>query len=1714
MELSPLDQLSALYGIANVYHDASGNLHRVSDETRRRLLRSMGVDVHPSSDLGRILIRIEEECWRRRLEPVAVGREGDAALSFALTSPEAETVSPIFWRIIEESEQQVSGTLDLGEFEARDRRRFGDEAWVSVAITLPAPRTPGYYRIQLCNDRASQTSFAECLLILAPTSCYRPEVIERGRRLWGLTAQLYGLRSQRNWGMGDFTDLMRLVEFAADRGADFVGLNPLHAPLSQTDEHASPYDPSSRKFLNALYLDVEAMADFAESEAAKQRVADEQFNTELRSLRAAELVDYGAISALKNEVLQELFLSFCRHHRNRDTGRGRDFRKFKEDRGQSLYRFAAFQVLYEYWCECDPDAWGWPAWPEEFHDCCSDVVEALIESRRDRLDYFMYVQWNAELQLTAAAERAGELGMEIGIYADLALSSKIGGADTWIDRSLYLSGAHLGAPPDNFNQTGQDWGLPPWDPVGLRAGGYRPFIETLRANMRIGGALRIDHVMSLMRCFLIPGGSTAADGAYVYGHFDEMRAILALESQRHRCTVIGEDLGTVPPEVRLGLSGIAALGYRVLYFEKGEEGAFKAPADLDTDVLTVISTHDLPTLVGFWQGADIEERTEHGLFPSDDEREQQLILRAEDRARLLLALEKQGLLPDEVDRTELHIGAEMTAALRAAFHRYLAMSASLLVGVQAEDLLGERGQANLPGTTDEHPNWRRRLSLQIESWSEESQVLAILATVREERPDMPAEAQAFRGDLPLRASIPRATYRVQLHREFRFADIEQLVPYLDALGISHVYCSPYLKARAGSNHGYDIVDHGALNPEIGDRADFERFCKALAARGMGHILDMVPNHMAVTGCDHDWWLDVLENGPASRYADFFDIDWQPLKEELRGKVLLPVLGDHYGNVLDQGDLELVFDARQGCFAVDYFEHRFPIDPREYPRVLEPDLELLRNRLPDDEPSLVLFESLITAFGNLPSRMSTEEESRRERARDQKLHQRRLAALAAESRDILNYIEECLRIFNGDEQYPADVTRLHFLLETQPYRLAYWRVASHEINYRRFFDINDLASLRMENEEVFEATHQFVFDLIATGKIQGLRIDHPDGLYDPRGYFRAVQQRFGPLPSVQESVATGLPLYMLAEKILAGKETLRDDWPIHGTTGYEFANLVNRFLVQPGGLGELEETYTKFIGRTVTYEETLHRCKIVIMQSSLASELNVLTAELDRLAEEDPHTRDFGLGGLRNALLETVACFPVYRTYNVGGEVSAEDKAIVDHAIDAAKRLSEAADTSVFEFLREVLLNRKAIGRSSELKSRVAQFGMRLQQYTSPVAAKGMEDTAFYRYALLISLNEVGGTPDQPAATTEELHAANFARMVRWPHSMLASSTHDTKRSEDVRARLHVLSEMPSEWRRQVNLWATINEQLRPKQDDQHEIDRETEYFLYQTLVGAWPLPAGKNLAEDERERFVDRIATYMVKAVKEAKRRTSWLNPDIEYEERLKMFVSSLLDPTSNGAFMREFLPFQRRVARLGLYNGLSQLLLKLTCPGVPDMYQGNELWRFDLVDPDNRRQVDFRLREQLLDDLQTGFRHGRGRQLPSQLISTMEDGRVKMFVTWRALAVRREHPGLFERGTYRGLHVTGDHAAHVCAFSRTVDGAVLLVAVLKWYSSLVSDHSSELDVSRLKKTLIELPMAELSFIDGFTNEPVNPSRQATVAASEMFSTLPVAMWIGIGDFP
>ncbi|MCR4300355.1 MAG: malto-oligosyltrehalose synthase [Sulfuricaulis sp.] len=967
------------------------------------------------------------------------------------------------------------------------------------------------------------------------------------------------------------------------------------------------------------------------------------------------------------------------------------------------------------------------------------------------------------------------------------------------------------------------------------------------------------------------------------------------------------------------------------------------------------------------------------------------------------------------------------------------------------------------------------------------------------------------------ASIPNATYRLQFHRDFTFNQAAAIIPYLHRLGISHCYASPYLKARAGSRHGYDIVDHNSLNPEVGRPEDFARFVRTLHEYGMGLILDIVPNHMGVGGDDNHWWMDVLENGQSSVYADYFDIDWHPPKEDLRGKVLCPVLGDHYGKLLESGELRLVFEAEQGTLAVRYFNHRFPLDPRTYPLILHHDQARLERKMGTEHPLLSDYESLVTALRNLPERSQTDEARVKERRRDKEAQKRRLAQLVREHPDIHQFVEENVATFNGAGTDATRFDPLHQLLEAQAFRLSNWRVASDEINYRRFFDINDLAGLRTENPQVFEATHRLIFDMIGRGQVDGLRIDHPDGLYDPTQYYDRLEHRLLELsghastakPANTSSVAGKPELYVVAEKILASHERLPENWRIHGTTGYDFTNLVNGLLVYGPAEREMDRIYRRFAGNQPDFDDLLYECKKLVMRTALSSELHVLANYLDRISESDRHTRDFTHTAQRAALFEVVACFPVYRTYVTSERVTDEDRRYVDWAIAAAKRRSTAADVTIFDFIRRILLLENLEGCSEQYKRSAVEFAMRFQQFTSPVMAKGMEDTLFYRSNRLTSLNEVGADLRRFAVSPAAFHHANQERQRRWPNAMLSTSTHDTKRSEDVRARLNVLSEIPREWREHLARWSRINRSKKRRLTTGWAPSQNDEYLFYQSLLGMWPAgPVDAALLESVRER----IETYMLKAIREAKVHTSWINPNQEYEEGVSAFVQALLNSTDRNLFLDDFLLLARRVAPLGYLNGLSQTLLKLTSPGVPDLYQGTELFDLSLVDPDNRRPVDHSARQRLLDEI-TAMAQTDLRKHPERvhdLLKTLEDGRAKLYLIWRVLMLRRHHPRWFAEGNYLPLGTAGAQSEHLCAFARTHSDQAMVVVVPRWYSSLVSEKCPmPVGQAIWTDSRIEAPQVGRDYINVLTGESVETEEREGKLffnASLLLENFPVAL--------
>jgi len=965
------------------------------------------------------------------------------------------------------------------------------------------------------------------------------------------------------------------------------------------------------------------------------------------------------------------------------------------------------------------------------------------------------------------------------------------------------------------------------------------------------------------------------------------------------------------------------------------------------------------------------------------------------------------------------------------------------------------------------------------------------------------------------AYVPCATYRLQLNLAFTFRQAASLVEYFHDLGISDCYTSPFLMAHPGSLHGYDVTDHTRINPEIGSEEEFTAFAERLKQKAMGLVIDIVPNHMCITHSSNHWWWDVLENGPSSDFSTYFDIDWNPPKAELANKVLLPFLPDQFGEVLENQLIRVVFDA--GSFSLDSQGTLYPSAPRSWARVLEKILARVKEQVPASDDHLLELESILTALSHLPPRENTDHAKVRERQREKQIIKRRLIALIDGSEVVRAAVHHVLSAMNGIKGDPHSFDDLERLLDDQAYRLSFWRVASDEINYRRFFDINDLAAIRVENPDVFATVHRLPFNFIQRGLVQGIRIDHPDGLFDPLKYFQDLQTQ-SPLPGGSSNrSANGVRrhVYVAAEKILVKNEELRPSWAVEGTTGYGFLNLLNGVFVDGSRKHVFQRLYRQFTGWSQPYADLIYESKRLVMQVSMSSELNVLSRRLDRISEQHRRSRDFTLESLRDALREVIACFPVYRTYirTDTQHPDEQDERNIRIAIKAARRRNPATSGSVFDFIQDLLMLKdpESIGDNDRAERRL--FVMRFQQLTGPVMAKGLEDTAFYRYCPLLSLNEVGGSPEMFGVTLAHFHSKNLARRTSWRNAMLASSTHDTKRSEDVRARINVLSEIPSEWYRAIRAWEAFNQDKKTTVAGELVPSANEEYFLYQTLVGAWPMAL---MNSEEHREFVARIHSYMEKALREAKVNTSWVNPNIEYEAAFHNFLDAVLNRTASKPFLDDFTVFHARIATAGMFNSLSQTVLKIASPGLPDFYQGTEVWNFSLADPDNRRAVDYHRLQTLLARLKSAD-SAHSSSLLDRLVAEPTDGSLKLYVTRSALCFRRDNRPLFTKGSYLPLRATGDRNKHLVTFARFFRETALVVMVGRFFGQL--DSQTRLPVGLdawgnteivLRKRLPAGPYREL-----FTGQTVTPIRRngnLILPVAEAFAHLPVALLVNFGD--
>ena len=968
------------------------------------------------------------------------------------------------------------------------------------------------------------------------------------------------------------------------------------------------------------------------------------------------------------------------------------------------------------------------------------------------------------------------------------------------------------------------------------------------------------------------------------------------------------------------------------------------------------------------------------------------------------------------------------------------------------------------------------------------------------------------------ARQPAATYRIQLHQGFGFDATAGIARYLADLGITDLYTSPILTAAPGSMHGYDVIDHGSINPELGGAEGYDRLAGALREAGLGHVLDIVPNHVGL-GSGNSLWLDLLENGPSARAAKFFDVEWNPVKEELADKVLVPVLGDRYGAVLERGEIRL--ELNDGAFRIRYYDHLFPVNPRSYGQILAHRIGELEEQLGSGEV-LDELKSILFALEHMPSRHEKDPARLEDRRREKEVVKRRVATLCAGSAAVRRHLEENVRIFNGTPGKPRSFDLLDRLLDAQAYRLAHWRVSSEEINYRRFFDINSLAAIRMEDPEVFAHTHRIPLRLLAEGKVNGLRIDHPDGLAYPRRYFGLLQEahvlqrarerarrRNIPWeeaePAVREELRASKdprlqrPLYVVAEKILARTEALPASWRVAGTTGYDFLNSLNGIFVARENAEKLEKIYSRFIHGGIDFQELVYVKKKLVLYTAMASEMNLLARQLNRISEGNRWTRDFTLYALRSALIEVIACFPVYRPYiEEPGQVEERDREYILEAVACARRHNPAENASIYEFIGDILLQKFAAYVAEAERPAQHAFAIKLQQTLGPVMAKGLEDTAFYVYNRLVSLNEVGGEPEHFGNTVESFHESARMRAASWPRSLLATATHDTKRGEDIRVRIDALSELPDEWRKTAIAFARRTEGLRREVDGRFAPDRNEQMLLLQTLIGAWPMRI------EELPELRDRLVQYAIKSAKEAKVNTSWIQEDQRWEDALRAYLEAIFALPLRHPLWKGLLPFAQRVAEIGMHNSLSQVTLKIASPGVPDFYQGTELWDLSLVDPDNRRPVDFELRRRMLDELRASSLPPAA--LARELYRSWQDGRIKLFLIHAALQARKRMPDTFAGGGYLALAPQGPGAAHLCAFARTGPGGELAVAVASRLVAPLLD-GPRLRADRFEGTTVPVPKLRegQTLRDAFTGEE-RVAGEGGFAVDQLFSTLPVAL--------
>ncbi|MGA1839013.1 MAG: malto-oligosyltrehalose synthase [bacterium] len=927
--------------------------------------------------------------------------------------------------------------------------------------------------------------------------------------------------------------------------------------------------------------------------------------------------------------------------------------------------------------------------------------------------------------------------------------------------------------------------------------------------------------------------------------------------------------------------------------------------------------------------------------------------------------------------------------------------------------------------------------------------------------------------------IPVSTYRIQFSPSFDFNSAREIIHYLLELGISDLYASPIFKVRRGSMHGYDVVDPNQLNPELGDTENFERLIAELRSMDMFWLQDIVPNHMAYDS-QNEMIMDLLENTENSKFYHFFDIDWDHFYDSLKKKLLTPFLGKFYSESLEDAEIQLRYD--QNGLSVNYYSLRLPLRLESYVRVFKHNIKVLEGTLGQNNPELIKFLGTLHLIDDLANIKEFKPEY------DQVKHAKgMLWKLYMQNPTIKAFMDANILFFNGEKGQPDSFTHLDDLLAEQPFRLSFWKVAAEEINYRRFFSINDLISLRVEDEEVFTFTHELIFKLVDDKKFDGLRIDHIDGLWDPTTYLERLREKTD-------------QTYIVAEKILDFDEKFPPFWPIQGTTGYDFMNHINGVFCRKGNKKAFSKIYDGFTDFHLSFEDLVPEKKRLIIEKHMAGNIDNLAHIMKKIAVKDRYGKDITLYALKRALVEVMSFFPVYRSYINENKFSDTDKLYISRAIRDALRINPDL---VYEmsFIEKFFSPDFSKQLNDEENEQLTYFIMQFQQFTSSIMAKGFEDTVLYIYNKLISLNEVGGNPDRFGVSEEEFHTFSQYRAVHLPHTLNATSTHDTKRGEDVRARINVLSEIPGEWESHLKNWHRINRRFKKRVNSAYMPDGNDEYFLYQTLIGAFPFDAG------ELPQLTDRIKNYIIKAVREAKRHTAWIKPDTEYEDACLHFVEEILRPGDENIFLKEFMSFQKKIVFYGIFNSLSQTLAKITSPGVPDFYQGTELWDLNLVDPDNRRPVDYQKREYFLKDIRKKSQHDI-LGLINELLENKEDGRIKLFLIYKALKTRRERQDIFQNGIYIPIKTEGRFRDCIIAYAKNYQDRLAITVIPRFLTNLIKEGVFPLGEQVWEDTRLVLPdeLSSFSWTNAITDQPV--SGEGPLLAGKIFEHFPVGLLI------